>query len=96
MAQPSLFLSSDRPAGQFRHKRSLGSVVRGPILPEPFGECDLQVAVDFGVLGVRPEVVSERNVPSKLGTARWANVKVMRRIVGQGQESLALGDAQFP
>jgi hypothetical protein len=69
-------------------------VVRGPILSKPFGECDLQVAVDFGVPAVRAEVISERNVPSKLGAAWWANVKVMRRIVDRCKESPALGDAQ--
>jgi len=72
------------------------SHVRGSVLPEPLGECDLQVAVGFGVLRVSAEVISERHVPSKLGTGWWANVKVMRRIVGGCKESLALSDAQIP
>jgi hypothetical protein len=91
----SLFLSSDSPAGQFRNKLTLCSVVRGPVFPEPLSEGDLKVAVDFGVLWVSAEVISEREVPSKFGTAWWANVKVMRRIVGGCTESLALGDAQI-
>ena len=34
-------------------------------------------------------------MPSKLGTAWWTNVKVMRRIVVRCKESLAFGDAQI-
>jgi len=43
---------------------------------------------------VSAEVISESNVSSELGTARWTNVKVMWRIIGWRKKSLALRDAQ--
>jgi len=89
-----LFLSSDCPASQPLHKLTLCIVVRGPVFPKALGECDLQFAIDIGILGMSAQVIPERYVPSKLGTARRANVKVMGRIVGGRKESLAPGDAK--
>ena len=73
-----LFLSSSRPIHQFRHNSSFAVMYADRSSQNRSGEGDLQAGVEFGVLWV--EVISERHVPSKLGTAKSTSMSMQKQL----------------
>ena len=82
-------------AQDFTDECALGLIVCLTVGAKFVRELALQSGVGVRILGMASEVVPERDMPSVLFTAGWANIKVMEKIARRGEKGLAARDPQI-